>query len=116
MPKAAPAYCHTQFNNSVSSSQMPSRLTVQTNSDSKEMSQSAHKHMYGANVTDFVNTSQFNSTQRLNDSSLAINNSSNVIKFSSEYGTYNTVQLNDDMVNRSSDYCSGRPDSTDRQS
>lgn len=41
MPKAAPAYCATQFNNSANSSQMPSRLTVQTSTDGKELSHSA---------------------------------------------------------------------------
>lgn len=37
--------------------------------------------------------SQYTSTQRLNDSASGIHNNStnNVIKFSSEYGTYNTV-------------------------
>jgi len=40
-----------------------------------------------------------------------------MIKFSSEYGTYNTVQIDNDMINRSSDYGNGgRGDSIDRQS
>lgn len=47
--------------------------------------------------------------QRLNDSQ-----STNVLKFSSEYGTFNTVQLGDDMINRSSDY--GGTETTSRQS
>ena len=38
-----------------------------------------------------LSMSQFNNTQRLNDSATAIHNGSNVIKFSSEYGTFNTV-------------------------
>lgn len=53
----------------------------------------------------------------MNDSSSVIANSTNnVIKFSSEYGTYNTVQIGDDMINRSSDYKGSRCDSMDRQS
>jgi len=43
MPKAAPAYCTTQFNNSVNSSQMPSRMTVQTSVDAKDNMSSAKK-------------------------------------------------------------------------
>ena len=57
-----------------------------------------------------MSVSQFTNAQRLNDSQ-----STNVIKFSSEYGTFNTVQLGEDMINRSSDY-GGGAESTSRQS
>lgn len=39
-----------------------------------------------------------------------------MLKFSSEYGTYNTIQIGDEMINRSSDYKGSRCDSMDRQS
>ena len=58
--------------------------------------------------------SQFTATQRLNESATALHSSTNVIKFSSEYGTYNAVHLGEDMDNRSSDYVNGGAESTGR--
>ena len=63
-----------------------------------------------------LSISQYTNTQRLSDSASALHHSSNnVIKFSSEYGTYNTVHLGgEDMDNRSSDYIGGGAESTGR--
>ena len=49
-----------------------------------------------------LSMSYVTSTQRcLNDSATGIHNVNNFIKFSSEYGTYNAVQICDDMINKS---------------
>ena len=67
---------------------------MQTSMDARNMNESNIKAL-GSTSGD-LSASQYNSNHRLNDSStsgvLAMANSTgNVLKFSSEYGTYNTV-------------------------
>ena len=60
MPKAAPTYSATQFNNSVNSSQIPSRLTMQVSADEKDLCNSAQKQLVGASCD--MSMSQYTST------------------------------------------------------
>ena len=53
-----------------------------------------------------LNVSQYTITHRLNDSASGFHsNSNNVIKFSSEYGTYNTVQIGEEMLLNAANSC-----------
>ena len=85
---------------------MPSRLTVNSVDYKNQQLSSTKKTVSGKRggegIASELSMSYVTSTQRcLNDSAIGNHNVNNFIKFSSEYGTYNTVQICDDMINRS---------------